>query len=85
MNTNVSLNLLCYRYISHVWDMLAGWKEGSMSPQTQISGSSDVLRVPLALPMAFFGRRIILLWGISQIHLMLKLFCFHHFTDGESR
>lgn len=42
-----------------------------MSPQTQISGRSDVLRVPLALPMALFALRILLLQGISQIHFML--------------
>lgn len=70
---------------SHVWIMFAGWKEGSMPPQTQISGRSDVLRVPLALPMALSALRILLLQGISQIHFMLKLLCLPHFTDEESR
>lgn len=86
MNTKVSL--ICYvtninhpPHRSHVWVVLAGWKEGSESPQTQISGRSDVLRASAALPMAFFALRIVLLWGISQIHFMLKLFCLHHFTD----
>lgn len=70
---------------SYIWGMLAGWKEGSESPQTQISGSSDVLRASLALQMAFFALRIILQQGISQVHSRIKLLCLHHFTGEESR